>query len=130
MKYGVVMDQQGSSGMMSLSQKIGRLAITSGVTGLVAFVFLIIAVTTRGTWTLSSRVYLLFRAHDLAVVLQLLLLIPVAHRLQKLSGQNPPDIGRKTEMPRSNHAPMRIEFRLPILQLLIYAAVASHVKSI
>jgi len=97
MKYGVVMDQQGSSGMMSLSQKTGRLAIASGVIGLVAFIFLIVAVTTRGTWALSSRVYLLFRAHDLAVVLQLLLLIPVTHRLRKLSGQNPPDIGRKID---------------------------------
>ena len=96
MKYGDVMPQQGTSGMESLSRKTGRLAITSGVIGLVAFVFLIVAVTTRSTWTLSSRVYLLFRAHDLAVVLQFLLLIPVVLGLQKLSVQSPPGIGRKS----------------------------------
>jgi hypothetical protein len=96
MKYGVVMDQQVSSSMVSLSRNAGRLAITSGVIGLVAFVFLIVAVTTRSTWTLSSQAYLLFRAHDLAVVLQFLLLIPIALRLHKLSRQNPPGIGRKT----------------------------------
>lgn len=82
--------------MLSLSRSAGWAAITSGAIGLVAFVFLIAAVTTRSTWALSSRVYLLFRAHDLAVVLQFLLLIPVALQLQKLSCQNPHGIGRKT----------------------------------
>jgi hypothetical protein len=96
MKYGVVMQPQGTSGMESLSRNTGRLAIASGVVGLVAFAFLIVAVTTRITWTLSSRVYLLFRAHDLAVVLQFLLLIPVVLGLQKLSVQRPPGIGRKS----------------------------------
>ena len=95
MKYRVAMDKQVSSDGV-LSRSTGWPAITSGAIGLVAFVFLIVAVTTRSTWALSSRVYLLFRAHDLAVVLQFLLLIPVALRLQKLSRQNPPGIGRKT----------------------------------
>ncbi len=96
MKYGVVMDQQASSRTVSPSRNAGRLAIASGVIGIVAFVSLIVAVTTRSTWTLSSRVYLLFRAHDLAVVLQFLLLIPFALQLQKLSRQNSAGIGRKT----------------------------------
>jgi hypothetical protein len=96
MKYGVVMAEQVSSKRVSSSQKTGWLTITSGVIGVVAFVFLIVAVTTRSTWILSSRVYLLFRAHDLAVVLQFLLLIPLVLRLQRLSRQNPPGIGRET----------------------------------
>jgi hypothetical protein len=96
MKYGVAMDKQVSSRPIFLSRNTGRLAIASGVIGLVAFAFLIVAVTTRSTWTLSSQVYLLFRAHDLAVVLQFLLLIRVALELQKLSRQNHPGIGRPT----------------------------------
>jgi hypothetical protein len=96
MKYGVVMGQEGSSWMVSLLRNTGRLAMTSGLIGLVAFVFLIVAVTTRSTWIISSRVYLLFRAHDIAVVVQFLLLIPVALRLQKLSCESPRGMGRKT----------------------------------
>jgi len=90
------MDQQDSFGTVSPSRYAGTLAIASGVIGLVALVLLIVAVTTRSTWTLSSRVYLLFRAHDIAVVLQLLLLIPVALRLQRPSRQNSSGIGRNT----------------------------------
>lgn len=90
------MDQPLSPTMPSAPRHAGWLAIASGVIGLIAFLVLMLAVTTRSTWTLSSRVYLLFRAHDLAVVLQLLLLIPVALRLTQLSHQHPPGIGRKT----------------------------------
>ncbi len=90
------MDQQAPSRIAPRSRNTGRTAITSGVIGLVALVFLIVAVTTRSTWTLSNGVYLLFRAHDLAVVLQFLLLIPLALRLEKLSTQSPSGIGGKT----------------------------------
>lgn len=90
------MDQQASSRIAPQSRNTGRTAITSGVIGLVAFVFLIVAVTTWSTWTLSSRVYLLFRAYDLAVVLQFLLLIPLGLRLEKLSRQSPSRTGSKT----------------------------------
>jgi hypothetical protein len=96
MKYGVVMDQQVASRGVSSSRNTGWLTITSGVIGLVAFVLLIVAVTTRTTWILPARVDLLFRAHDIAVVVQFLLLIPLALTLQKLSRQNPPGIGRVT----------------------------------
>ena len=60
-------------------------AIVSGVLGLAAFALLITAVTSRTTWIRSDRVYLLFRAHDIGVVLQFLLLIPLALGLRRLS---------------------------------------------
>jgi hypothetical protein len=68
--------------------------LSSGIIGLVAIACLLSAVTTRSTWRLSSRVYLLFRAHDIAVVLQFLLLIPLALGLQKLSREDHLHIGR------------------------------------
>lgn len=82
--------------MVSPARNTGWMAIASGVVGLAAFAVLMVAVTTRSTWVLSSRVYLLFRAHDLAVVLQFLALIPVALGLQRLSRENPPGIGSRT----------------------------------
>ncbi len=80
----------------SSSRNSGWLAIASGAIGLAALVLLIAAVTTRTTWSLSNRVYLLFRAHDIGVVLQFLLMIPLALGLQKLSRRNPPDIRKGT----------------------------------
>jgi len=73
-------------------RKTGWLTASSGVMGLVAIVFLMTAVTTRTSWSLSSRVNLLFRAHDIGVVLQFLLLLPLACGLQKLSRRNRPGI--------------------------------------
>lgn len=74
-------------------RKTGLLAVLSGAIGLLAIGFLIAAVTTRTTWSLSSRVYLLFRIHDIGVVLQFLLLIPFALGLRKLSRGNARSIG-------------------------------------
>lgn len=87
-----VMEQQLVSGMAPSMRKTGWLAVSSAVVGLVAIVFLIAAVTARSTWSISSHVYLLFRAHDIGVVLQFILLIPLALGLQKLSRRNHPGI--------------------------------------
>ncbi|MBB5055452.1 hypothetical protein HDF16_000121 [Granulicella aggregans] len=74
----------------------GWLAIASGVVGLIAFALLMAAVTSRTTWIPSGRVYLLFRAHDVGVVLQFILWIPLAFGLQTLSLQNAPSLSRGT----------------------------------
>lgn len=63
----------------------GWAAVLSGVIGIMAFGFLITAVMTRTEMALSRPIYLMFRAHDIAVVLQFLLMIPVAFALHKLS---------------------------------------------
>jgi hypothetical protein len=96
--YGVVMERQDSEDTAFWSRTYGWLAITSGAIGLAAFAVLITAVTTRTTWVLSSRVYLLFRAHDAGVILQFVLLVPLARGLQRLSRRNPPSISKGTNV--------------------------------
>jgi hypothetical protein len=86
------MGPQVVTGVASSMRKTGWLTVSSGIIGLVAIAFLIAAVTARTTWIISSRVYLLFRAHDIGVVLQFLLLIPLALGLQKLARRNHSDI--------------------------------------
>ena len=63
----------------------GRSAIISGIIGLMAYGFLLTAVLTRTSWVPSDFVYIMFRAHDAAVIFQLLFMIPVLSGLQKLS---------------------------------------------
>ena len=72
------------------------MAIASGVVGLIAFGLLMAAVTNRTTWIPSGRVYLLFRAHDIGVVLQFVLWIPIAVGLRQLSRQDPPGLSKGT----------------------------------
>ena len=63
----------------------GWVAITSGSIGILAYGFLMTAVTTRTSMALSPSVYFMFRAHDVGVILQFLLMIPVVRGLHKLS---------------------------------------------
>jgi hypothetical protein len=72
----------------------GWAAIASGVIGLAAYGCLLSAVLTRDSWFLSRYVYLMFKANQVGFILQLLLLIPAAAGLQKLSQQQSPGISR------------------------------------
>jgi hypothetical protein len=76
----------------------GLYAIVSGSIGILSFALLITAVSTRTTITLASYdpVYLLFKAHDVGVILQFLLMIPVASSLFRLSKQQTVGISQST----------------------------------
>jgi len=63
----------------------GRAAMISGILGLMAYGFLLAAVLTRDAWVVSDFVYIMFKAHDVAVILQFLFMIPVLYGIQKLS---------------------------------------------
>src|SRR5882672_11024239 len=74
----------------------GRSAIISGIVGLMAYGFLLAAVLTRDSWVVSDFVYYMFRAHDVAVMLQFLFLIPVFSGLHGLTKKNPPGMSQTT----------------------------------
>lgn len=63
----------------------GRAAMISGILGLMAYGFLLAAVLTREAWVVSNFGYIMFRAHDVAVILQFIFMIPVLYGIQKLS---------------------------------------------
>jgi hypothetical protein len=91
------MEQQALIATRSSYRNAGWAAITSGVVGIAAYGFLWTAVNTRMSWIPSARVYLFFHAHDFALALQFLLLIPVAFGPQQLSHQSPPGINKATD---------------------------------
>ena len=64
-----------------------RAAIASGAIGILGYAILNIAVTTRtdNALALNSLTYIMFKAHDVLVILQFILLIPVAFALYRLS---------------------------------------------
>ena len=64
-----------------------RAAIASGAIGILGYAILNIAVTTRTDNALApnSPTYIMFKAHDVLVILQFILLIPVAFALYRLS---------------------------------------------
>jgi len=74
----------------------GWAAIGSGTIGLMAYGFLFTAVTSRTDWVISNYVYLMFMAHDIGVIIQFLLLIPVVFGLFKLSQAKPQGMNRTT----------------------------------
>ncbi len=74
----------------------GWAAIGSGAIGLMAYGFLFTAVTSRTDWVISNYVYVMFRAHDIGVIIQFLLLIPVVFGLFKLSQAKPQGMNRTT----------------------------------
>jgi hypothetical protein len=88
------MEEQLVTPIASSLRKTAWTTLCSGIIGLVAIGCLIAAVTTRSTWSLSSHVYLLFRAHDIGIVLQFLLLIPLDLGLQKSSSELHPGVSR------------------------------------
>lgn len=73
-----------------------RAAIASSVFGILGYIILNIAVTTRTdiALALNSPTYIMFKAHDLLVILQFILLIPVAFAFYKLSQLKLPGISK------------------------------------
>lgn len=73
-----------------------RAAISSGVIGILGYVILNIAVTTRTDNALAqnSPTYLMFKAHDVLVILQFILIIPVAFALYRISQLQLPGISK------------------------------------
>ncbi len=63
----------------------GRMAIVSGAIGILAFGFLIVGVVIRGDQVYYHSANLLFKTHDLAGIIQFVLMVPVAFALQKFS---------------------------------------------
>ena len=63
----------------------GRAAIISGMLGLMAYGFLLTAVLTRDSWVLSDFVRAMFVTHDVGVILQFVVMVPVLYGIQKLS---------------------------------------------
>jgi hypothetical protein len=82
--------------MESTYRSAGRAAIASGVIGIIAFAFLITAVTTRTSVVVSQKGYFLFKAHDVGGIFQYLLIIPAAFALYQLSHKAPPGLSRST----------------------------------
>ena len=74
----------------------GRAAIASGIIGIFAFGFLITAVLTRTSMEITAPVSFMFRAHDVAIIFQFLLIIPVAFALHKFSMQLHSGMSRTT----------------------------------
>ena len=68
----------------------------SGIVGLMAYGFLLAAVLSRDAWVLSDFVYIMFKAHDVAVILQFLFMIPVFYGIQKLSQKHAVGMSRTT----------------------------------
>ncbi|HLK28048.1 MAG TPA: hypothetical protein VKT28_05665 [Puia sp.] len=84
--------------MNSSYRSAARAAITSGVIGIIGYGFLITAVTTRTEVALSlnNPTYLMFKTHDVLVILQFIFIIPVASALYRLSQLQPPAISKLT----------------------------------
>lgn len=74
----------------------GGSAILSGAIGILAYIVLIVAVTTRTDNALArnSPTYLMFKTHDWLAILQFLLVIPVVLALYKLSQLQLPGISK------------------------------------
>ncbi|WP_426671507.1 hypothetical protein ACPPVU_09740 [Mucilaginibacter sp. McL0603] len=70
----------------------GRAAIASGLIGIIAFACLFMAVSTRTTMILPQSVYLLFRAHDIGIILQFTLMILVVLAIHQLSLERAPGL--------------------------------------
>jgi hypothetical protein len=73
-------------------------AIASGAIGILGYVILTIAVTTRTdiALALNSPTYIMFKAHDVLVILQFILIIPVVFALYRLSQLQLPGISKLT----------------------------------
>jgi hypothetical protein len=84
--------------MHSSYRSPGRAAITSGVFGIIGYGFLITAVTTRTEVALSlnNPTYLMFKTHDVLVILQFIFIIPVTLALYRISQLQPPAISKLT----------------------------------
>lgn len=74
----------------------GRLAIASGVLGILAFASLLVPVVGRILGLRRATVTLLFKTHDIGVAIQALLMIPVVLVLYALMRELSPARGRST----------------------------------
>jgi glucose dehydrogenase len=63
----------------------GWSTIVSGILGILGFAALIIAVLTRTSWEITPQVWFLFNVHNVLVILQFLLMIPLTIALYNLS---------------------------------------------
>ena len=82
----------------STYRSAGRAAITSGVFGIMALGFLIVAVAymVKSNPDLAGFVNLMFRTHHVGVILQALFMIPVAFGLHTLASQRLPSVSKAT----------------------------------
>ena len=81
------MQQKASNLSTRESRNTGWSAIASGIIGLISFAALITAVVTRTSIELFGKVLFLFRTHDVGIIVQFILLIPVIVGLYKISQQ-------------------------------------------
>jgi hypothetical protein len=86
------MKLQNSAAIASRYRSAGWAAIICGIIGFLAFGFLVAFLIPHLTKGLRDGI--LIRSHDVGVILQFLLLIPVVFGLQKLSYQRPPGMRR------------------------------------
>lgn len=82
----------------STDRSAGRAAITSGVFGIMAIGFLIVAVANmlKSNPDISGFVNLMFKAHHVGVILQSLFMIHVAFGLPTLASRRFPSVSRAT----------------------------------
>ena len=75
-------------------RKAGWAAIASGAIGILSFVALMAAVSSRNSLIISRQGMLLFRTHDAGVILQFLLLLPAVFVLYYYLQQKSPGISK------------------------------------
>ncbi len=80
----------------STSRFAGWAAITSGAIGIVAYGFLWAALVSRIRGAAENAYVLLFRTHDLGVILQSLFMIPVVFTLGAIGSQHSRGVSRAT----------------------------------
>ena len=89
-----MMKLQNSTAVESLYRSVGWAAIICGIIGFLAFGFLAAFLNLHLTEHLRDGI--LIRSHDVCVILQFLLMIPVVFGLYKLSYQRSPGMSRAT----------------------------------
>ena len=87
-------EQASSTTPGSLYRFAGWSAMISGLIGIMAAASLITGVMTRTSVALSRSGFLLFRSHDLGIIIEFCLLIPVAFALHRLSLKRSPGMSR------------------------------------
>jgi len=74
----------------------GRAAIASGIMGFISIAALVTGLNVRNAQGLDGAAFMLFRLHDIAGIMQFLLLLPVAFSLCNISQQEAKKMSRAT----------------------------------